>query len=97
MTTQGDEDSPPPSQDSLACSLEGVPQGRFKLSDDESGDEDHESQAPKRLMSAADLVEAKRRKFVSYPRSGLKDGALVEAPGEKEDDSPPLELDDLIK
>ena len=53
-------------------------------------------QAPKRLMSAADLIEAKRRKFVSYPRSGLKDGGvLVEAPGEKEDDSPPL--DDLIK
>ena len=63
--------------------------------DDGGQDAKAPCQAPKRLMSAADLVEAKRRKFVSYPRSGLKDRALVEAPGEKEDDSPPL--DDLIK
>ena len=53
MTTQGDEDSPPPSQDSL-CSLEGVPQGRFKLSDDDSSDEDRSDQGKRKKQKLSD-------------------------------------------
>ena len=52
------------------------------------------AKVPKKLMSAAELREAKRRKLVSYPR-GMKDDG-DDATGEaREDDSPPL--DDLIK